>query len=76
MVNFADAFGVTLPSDASTSSFNDKNKVSGYAQDAVATAQKAGLVNGRPNGNFDPQGTATRAEITSIIMRMDRLYMD
>ncbi|MDO4541333.1 MAG: chitobiase/beta-hexosaminidase C-terminal domain-containing protein [Bacillota bacterium] len=76
IIKFADSIGLELEENASTSNFMDAAKISSYAKDAVYTAQKAGLVNGRNDGSFDPQGTATRAEITSIIMRLDRQFID
>lgn len=49
--------------------FPDADRVSGYAVDAVRFAIGAGLLAGRDDGRFDPQGTATRAEVATLLMR-------
>lgn len=49
--------------------FPDAERVSGYAVDAVRFAVGAGLLAGRDDGRFDPQGTATRAEVATLLMR-------
>lgn len=76
VVNFAKALGIELDETSGTSSFKDQSRISSYAQEAVNKAQKAGIINGRSDGSFDPQGTATRSEITAIIMRLDRQFID
>lgn len=47
--------------------FSDVDKISGWAVDEVVRLQKAGIVNGKDNNVFDPQGVATRAEIAQIV---------
>lgn len=76
VVNFAKSLGISLEESPVTSNFKDQDRISPYAREAVNTAQRAGIINGRSNGSFDPQGTATRAEITAIIMRLARQFMD
>lgn len=51
-------------------SFTDSNNVSEWAKTAVAYAAKNGIVNGKDNNIFDPQGTATRAELAQIFYNM------
>ena len=48
--------------------FSDIDKVSSWALSAVERLQKAGIVSGKENNTFDPQGDATRAEIAQIIL--------
>lgn len=50
-------------------SFNDSDKVSSYAVDAVKWAVENGIVNGKENNNFDPSGSASRAEVAAVLMR-------
>ncbi len=76
IANYAKTFNINLANTSATTTFKDENKISAYAKDAVMTAQKAGIILGRTDGTFDPQGTATRAEITAIIMRLDRMFID
>lgn len=47
--------------------FSDVDKISAWAVDDVVRLQKAGIVNGKDNNVFDPQGVATRAEIAQIV---------
>ncbi len=68
-VNFAEICGVTLPSDIEPAEFEDSDSVNDWAVDAVAKAQTAGLINGREDGTFAPQDTATRAEVSAILHR-------
>ena len=37
--------------------------------DAVAWAAEAGIVNGRPDGTFDPKGAITRQELATMLYR-------
>ena len=49
--------------------FPDQDSVSDWAREAVGWAVEAGLVQGRDNGALDPAGTATRAEVATILQR-------
>ena len=51
-------------------SFNDSNKVSDYAKEAVCWLNANGIINGKDGGNFDPQANATRAEVSAVINRL------
>lgn len=59
---------------ASLSGFTDASSVSGWALDAMQWAVGAGLVNGRSTTLLVPQGSATRAEVASILMRFMLKY--
>lgn len=48
--------------------FADKNKVSGFAKEAILWANENGIVNGKGNGILDPKGKATRAETAQMLM--------
>ena len=50
------------------SSFPDEAKVSSYAADAIAWAVGEGIINGS-DGKLMPQGNATRAQVSAILMR-------
>jgi len=56
--------------DALLSKFTDQAKISSWAKEAVAVAVQKGIVLGRPDGNFDPQANATRAEAVVMLKRM------
>lgn len=68
-VNFAEICGVTLPANTEKTEFADSYAINDWAIDAVAAAQAAGLINGREDGTFAPQDTATRAEVSAILHR-------
>lgn len=55
--------------------FNDTAYISDYAKDAVSELADAGIISGRPNGIFDPKGTATRAEIATMLVNFTDEYM-
>ena len=52
--------------------FKDSSKVSSYARTAVAAMANIGVVKGDTNGNFNPTNSATRAEVASIFMNLDK----
>jgi hypothetical protein len=54
--------------DADLSGFPDAGSVSEYAEDAMKWAVGAGLIQGRGSA-LAPQGTATRAEVATILQR-------
>lgn len=49
--------------------FKDSNSVSDWAVDAMAWAVGAGILSGKAGNVLDPRGTATRAEVATILMR-------
>lgn len=59
--------GHTLPTGSAD--FADRDQISDYAQQAVASMQAAGLIQGRENNRFAPKEKSTRAEVATILMR-------
>ncbi|MDD4781646.1 MAG: S-layer homology domain-containing protein [Tissierellia bacterium] len=53
----------------SIDSFTDKDKVSSWAVDAIKWAVGQGIITGKSNGNLDPSGSATRAEVAAMLQR-------
>ena len=49
--------------------FADADQIGGYAEDAMLWATKAGIIGGKGNGQLDPKGYATRAEVAAMLMR-------
>ncbi|MGN0179967.1 MAG: S-layer homology domain-containing protein [Monoglobaceae bacterium] len=47
--------------------FNDEDRISAYAREAVEKISAAGIVSGDESGNFNPQSGATRAETAKMI---------
>lgn len=70
MVRYAGFAGLSLGETADKVSFNDSGSISSWALEAVAAAQRAGLINGKPGNIFDPRGTATRAEVCAVVYRL------
>ena len=50
--------------------FSDSGSVSAYAEEAMAWAVGTGLFEGRDGGRLCPGGSATRAELAVVLMRM------
>lgn len=57
---------------ASLDAFADKGDISDYAQTAMASMVKAGIIQGS-NGNVNPKGFATRAEVAVMCARLVEL---
>lgn len=49
------------------SSYNDYNEIATWARPNVELLLEAGIMNGRGNGNFDPYGNITRAEMVKVL---------
>jgi len=66
---YADYAGDELPAKRDYAAFPDQDTISAYALAPVEALYKAGIINGRTNGSFDPKGNATRAEFAAMIHR-------
>ena len=55
--------------EGSLDGFHDADQISAWAADAVRWAVARGVISGDTSGNFRPAGTATRAEVASVLMR-------
>jgi len=75
MVNYAKATGYTLPVSRQAVTFADSAKISASTKDAVKAIQQTGVISGKPNNLFDPQGSATRAEASAILRRFVELVI-
>ena len=67
--NYIDFAEITLPF-SEIIGFADQNDISYWAYDAISAMKAAGIITGRPDGRFDPQTTATRAEAAAIFARL------
>jgi hypothetical protein len=70
---YAIAMGLTLPKVREEKAFADSDQISGYAGEAVKQMQMAGIFDGRSGNRFDPQGIATRAEVSAVLRRFVEL---
>jgi len=75
LFNFVQVFEVELPLSQATL-FTDQDSISHWAEAAVGIMQQAGIISGRPGGAFDPQATATRAEVATIFARFLEVLAD
>ena len=76
MQNYAKATGYKLPVSIAAVTFSDSAKIATYAKEAVTAIQQAGVMHGKGNNAFDPQGNATRAEASAILRRFVELVID
>jgi len=76
MQNYATATGYKLPVSRQSITFADDAKISAYAKAEVKAIQQTGVVGGKGNNLFDPQGNATRAEASTILRRFVELVID
>ena len=53
--------------------FADESSISDYARDAMEWAVNVGLLQGVGEGKLAPQGTATRAQVATMLVRFDGL---
>lgn len=69
LYNYAKYKGYDVTASADLSAFADTASVSAWAQPAMQWAVAEGYISGMGDNQLAPQGTATRAEIASLIMR-------
>ena len=69
LYRYAQLRGFDLQAAAGLSAFVDGGSVSDWAQPAMKWAVANGLISGKSGSRLDAQGTATRAEVASILMR-------
>lgn len=76
MQNYTKATQHNLLISRQYNAFEDDIKISSWAKDAVKTIQQAGIINGKDNNLFDPQGNATRAEASTILCKFIELVIE
>lgn len=69
LYRYASASGMDVSSGAGLTSFKDAGDVSPFASDAMAWAVSTGILNGGTDGNLNPTGFASRAEVSAMIQR-------
>lgn len=68
LYRYAKQKGYDVSKSAALTGFSDADKVRGYAAEAMQWAVAEGLLQGS-NGKLNPQGSATRAQVATILMR-------
>ena len=69
MTGYAKTIGYNLPKVHVENTFADNVKINAYAKDAVKQMQIAGVISGKNGNLYDPQDTATRAEVSAVLRR-------
>lgn len=49
----------------------DQGQIAGWARESIEKMYLAGILNGTPEGNFKPKDLSTRAEVATVLYRMD-----
>lgn len=73
---YADTNGADVSARSDLSGYDDAAKVSDWAKDAMEWAVANGIVVGRTETALSPQGSLTRAELTTIIQRYETKLTD
>ncbi|MDI3480728.1 MAG: hypothetical protein PWQ97_383 [Tepidanaerobacteraceae bacterium] len=55
--------------------FKDKDSIASWAKDAAAVVAREGIITGTPEGNFEPNRHASRAETAVMLFRLYKLIM-
>lgn len=76
MKNYAAKLGYDLPQTLKAVTFVDNTQISSWAKDAVKSMQQAGILAGKNENKFDPKGTATRAEVATVLRRFVEIVID
>lgn len=72
LYNYAKYKGYDLSAEGDVSTFPDANSVADWAEAAMSWANGNELINGHDDGALEPDGTATRAQAASILMKYDQ----
>ncbi len=76
MTNYAGQMGYTIPATLKENTFTDHSAISAWAAKEVKAMQTAGIITGKDGNRFDPQGSATRAEVAAVLRRFVELVID
>ncbi len=75
LCNYAAYKKKSIPQIGASPKFADMNAVSPWAADYVVTAAGGGIINGMPDGKFNPAGSATRAQAAKVIYLLNKAIM-
>jgi len=70
LVNYANFIGMEFMAARDYQGFADDGEIADYAKEPVELFFTAGIINGYPDGEFKPQGSATRAETAAILYKL------
>ena len=72
LYNYAKYKGYDLSAEGDLSTFPDANSIADWAEAGMSWANGNQLINGHDDGTLEPDGTATRAQAASILMKFDQ----
>jgi hypothetical protein len=67
LCNFARYLDFEIPQSVTGVTFTDQELISEWAADYVNAIVGGGIMGGHPEGNFEPQGNATRAQAARVV---------
>ena len=70
LYRYAQYLGLEVSQTADLTGYGDAADISEWAQQAFAWAVREGLISGMDDGTLAPRGTATRAQVATILMRL------
>ena len=73
MSNYAKAMGYALPKVHEEIIFADNVKIDTNVKEPVKQMQMTGVISAKNDNHFDPQGSATRAEVSAMLRRFVEL---
>ena len=76
MAGYAKKLGYELPAAHDAVTFADNAQISSWAAKEVKAMQQAGIMAGKGGNRFDPKGTATRAEVATVLRRFVEIVID
>jgi hypothetical protein len=68
--NFARNTQLVLPGTTTGPTFTDGASISPWASEAVGKIVSSGIMGGYPEGDYKPQGKATRAEAATVVYKL------
>lgn len=76
LYRYAGQQGYDVSQTADLAGFADRAAVADYAAEAMGWSVANGIVGGMADGTLSPDGTATRAQLAAILMRLGQTYND
>jgi hypothetical protein len=75
LYRYAQQQGLDVSATGDLSGYTDGGDTASWASDAMKWAVGAGIITGKGNGIVDPQGTASRAEVATMLQRLVALMV-
>ena len=76
LANYAKKLSYDLPATQDAVTFADNAQISDWAVKEVKAMLQAGILAGKSGNKFDPQGTATRAEVATVLWQFVKIVID